>query len=149
MIYYGKRVLKIHLSEWKHFKSFITQKINENQNNGIPEYLSLGIDFQIEDLFDDMIIGKDYVTITIELDDDSPEIEKILFEELREYADDMMSEDEGYTKFGFATCESTCDWEWDEFGEIDDPPFVTVNIDDNRGYYDKKIKKGALKIIIN
>lgn len=137
---YGKSVLKMNLDLWSEFKNH-TKEYIKNHN--------LDYEGEIEDLYDYLIFDKNTITIDNFIrPEKKSEVEMVAHEALYNFADELIDDENKYDLFGFASYTDD-DYDYDEFGSIDDAPFFTRDIEANTNKDSKYINKDKLKIIID
>jgi hypothetical protein len=137
---YGKSVLKLDLELWSEFKNYVKDYI---------ERRDLDYDGEIEDLYDYLIFDTNTITIDNFIrPEEKSEVENLAHKALYNFVDGLIDDDDKYDLFGFASYTDD-DYDYDEFGTIDDAPFFTRDIDANTNKKSKYINKDKLKIIID
>lgn len=139
MYNWGQTSLKVANEEWRMFKKYGTEYLNER-----------GYDFDCEfiELFEDVIFGYDTITVKYTYDRDRTIEEIMVYDMIQNYIQDMMDEDERFDLFGAAIVSDDID-DIREVGGIDDAPFVVCEVDPNAGWKDKVIYNDKLMIIID
>lgn len=139
MYNWGQTSLKIANEEWRMFKKFGTEYLNER---------GYSFDCDFIELFENVIFGTDTITIKDTFERDNSREEIMVSDMIQQYIQDMMDEDERFDLFGAAIVSDDID-DIREVGGIDDAPFVVCEVDPNAGWKDKVIRKDKLMIIID
>jgi hypothetical protein len=139
MYNWGQTSLKVANEEWRMFKKYGTEYLNER-----------GYDFDCEfiELFENVIFGSDTITVKYTFDRDNTREEIMVYDMMQNYIQDTLDDDERFELIGAAIIGDEID-DAREVGGIDDAPFVVCEVDPNAGWKSKVIYKDKLMIIID